>query len=144
MFSKTVGFFAPYSSTLGACIEELSPGKVRVVLGDRRKVRNHLSSIHAVAIANLGEMATGLALNTAIPQNARAILVSLRVQYLKKARGKLEAICEQTPIASNHEQDIEVRGRIMDQQRNMVAEVFATWRVGPRPEVHKKSNGSSQ
>jgi len=132
LFSLAFGWMVPYSGTIRARIRRLQPGDAVVELLDRRRVRNHLGSIHAIALANLGEMATGLALNTALPPDARAILVSLDVRYVKKARGRLTALCRCPTPQVDDDRDVEVACEIRDPSEEVVTTVRATWRVGPR------------
>jgi acyl-coenzyme A thioesterase PaaI-like protein len=123
----------PYSGTIGARILELEPGRARVAMPDRRRVRNHLRSIHAIALVNLGELTTGLALNCGMPSSQRAILVGISMDYSKKARGTItaEARCRR-PV---HDQDgeIEVISQLRDTVGDVVATARARWRVGPTP-----------
>ena len=91
IFSKILGWKIPYTGGLGATIVTLEPGHVKVQLRERRSVRNHLQSIHAIALANLGELTTGLALVGALPESIRGILVGLNVSYTKKARGTIDS-----------------------------------------------------
>jgi len=131
LLSRLIGRFIPYTGSLGAVVETLERGYTKLRLEDRRAVRNHLGSIHAVALANLGEFATGSAVITAIPSDARAILKSLRADYLKKARGTLTAEARVEPIESSERREVPVRGEIKDAAGVVVATVDAVWVVGP-------------
>ena len=131
MFSLALGLIAPYSGTIGARVEDLRPGYARVSVRDRRKLRNHLRSIHAVALLNLGEIATGLAVLSTISTNRRGILVDIHADYLKKARGKLTAVAEfelPDPLLDNT--SCEVEAHLKDQDGDTVTRVRATWLIG--------------
>jgi len=131
LFSRLLGSYVPYTGTLGARIEVLAPGHCVVRLRDHRKVRNHLRSVHAMALANLGEMSTGLALVNGLPDNTRGILAGFHVNYLKKARGSLVAECRCAVPENNHEREIEVTCEIRDADGDVVTEAWARWLIGP-------------
>ena len=103
-----------------------------VVLRDRRKVRNHLRSVHAVALMNLAELATGLSLNYALPAAARSILTGLTIEYHKKARGTLTAEATAPVFEDAAERDLEVETVIRDAAGDVVATAKAHWLVGAR------------
>ena len=96
IFSRSVGRFAPYSGTIRPRIEEIEPGRSVVTMRDRKAVRNHLRSIHAVALTNLIELSGSLSIIGAMHPGTRMIPVRLESEFLKKARGTVtaEASCE--------------------------------------------------
>jgi acyl-coenzyme A thioesterase PaaI-like protein len=110
---------------------EIRPGYARVSISDRRRLRNHLRSIHAIALINLGELATGLAVLSTISGNMRGIVLDIHADYLKKARGKLTAIAEfQLPQPLLDDTPCEVEACLQDQSGETVTRVRATWLIG--------------
>jgi acyl-coenzyme A thioesterase PaaI-like protein len=131
LFSYALGSCVPYSGTLGARVEVLEPGHCVVILRDRRGVRNHLRSVHAMALANLAELATGLALMNSLPEGARGILAGFSIDYLKKARGRLTATCHCDIPPGIDEHEYTLTGEIRSADGEVVAVARARWLVGP-------------
>jgi uncharacterized protein (TIGR00369 family) len=131
LFGIALGRLAPYTGSISPRVEELRDGYARVVMHDRRAVRNHLRSVHAIALMNLAEVTTGLALTYALPPDARAILTGLSIDYLKKARGTLTAEATLDPPESSERQEYEYESRIRDEEGDIVAIARARWLVGP-------------
>ncbi|MBC8212337.1 MAG: DUF4442 domain-containing protein [Gammaproteobacteria bacterium] len=131
LFSRMVGFFAPYSGSIGANVVSLQLGHGVVTLQERRKVSNHLHSVHAIALVNLAEMVTGLTLLNSLPDETRAILSAIQMFYHKKARGLLTASCHCVIPLDNHEQILEISADIKDEHGDVVATAVASWLIGP-------------
>jgi len=131
LFSRVLGGLAPYTGSIGARIDEIRPGYARVSLRDRRRLRNHLRSLHAIALINLGELSSGLAVLSTLPANMRAILVSIHAEYLKKARGSLVAVAEfELPPEIADDTACEVEAELRDGDGDTVTRVRATWLIG--------------
>ena len=132
LFSRILGSTIPYTGSIKARVERLEPGHAVVVLPDRRRVRNHLNSVHAIALANVAELSTGLAMISGLPPGINAILVGLNVTYEKKARGELRAECTCSVPDDNTRQEVVIDTEIKDSDGDVVTRATATWLVGPK------------
>ena len=132
LFSRVVSRLVPYTGSISPRVRTLEPGHAVVTLRDHRAIRNHLRSIHAVALINLGEFASGLAMLTSLPTGQRGIVTGLSADYTKKARGDLVAEATVPPgevIVAAADRDAEAR--ILDAAGDIVAVIHARWRISP-------------
>ncbi|WNG35059.1 DUF4442 domain-containing protein [Archangium minus] len=131
LMGQILGNLAPYTGTIRPEVLELEEGYTRVRMRDRRAVRNHLRSVHAIALMNLGEVATGVAMMSSLPEGLRGIITHLEMDYLKKARGPITAECR-APIASaNERREYDVQADLTDEAGQLVARARARWLIGP-------------
>lgn len=134
LFSLVIRAGAPYSATIGPRVVALGAGHAKVVMRDRRAVRNHLRCVHAAALMNLGELTSGLAMAYGLPPTARGIITAFDVEYLKKARGTLTAESRFEVPDASVEREHEIGCEIRDASGEVVARTRARWLIGPRPD----------
>jgi acyl-coenzyme A thioesterase PaaI-like protein len=92
LFSRVVCFRAPYFATIAPRFVALEPGRCEVEIRDRRRVHNHIGTVHAIALCNLAELSAGVMTDASLPSTMRWIPKGMSVEYLKKARGTMHAI----------------------------------------------------
>ena len=85
LFARIVCFTAPYFATIRPRFDELRPGFCQVALRKRRAVLNHIGTVHAIAMANLCELAGGMLMEVTIPTQMRWIPRGMTIEYLHKA-----------------------------------------------------------
>lgn len=132
LYSRIIGRLAPYTATIGAVVQELDDGYSRLTLADRRAVRNHLSCVHAVALANLVELTGNMALGYSLPDNARFIVAGMGLDYIKKARGTITGECRIPPIDSSAKQEYQIKVTLRDEGGDVVVEGTLRTLVGPK------------
>ena len=91
LFSKLVCFKAPYFASIAPRIEVLEPGRGVATFAHRRRVTNHIGTVHAIALCNLAEFVGGLTCDVSIPESMLWIPKGMTVAYLKKAVGTMRA-----------------------------------------------------
>lgn len=101
LFSRAVCWRAPYFASIAPRITRLEPGRCDGMLRHRRKVSNHLGTVHAIALCNLAELTAGLATEASLPATMRWIPKGMQVEYLAKAMGAMRATA--TPAAKARE-----------------------------------------
>jgi len=131
LMGQILGNLAPYTGTIRPEVVTLEEGYARVRMCDRRAVRNHLSSVHAIALMNLGEVATGVAMMSALPGDMRGIITHLEMDYLKKARGSITAECRAPVAVAGERREYDVQADLTDEAGEVVARARARWLIGP-------------
>jgi len=133
VFSRLIGRMAPYTGSVHATVTVLRAGYAEVQMQDRRAVRNHLDCVHAIALANLAELAGNVALAYSLPDDARFIVSGLSIEYLKKARGVITAVGESPIPRSAARAQFDVPVSLRDAGGEEVAKVILHSLVGPKP-----------
>ena len=126
MLSKKV----PYTGSIKPLVRELRSGYCKVEMKDHKSLRNHLNSLHAIALINLGEVASGLAVLSALPPKAKGIVTHLEIDYFKKARGAIRAESQFVlPDSTQEKIEVEVVSDLFDLAGDRVASVKARWKL---------------
>jgi acyl-coenzyme A thioesterase PaaI-like protein len=113
VFWRWIPFNRPHRFRIVA----LAPGRAQVSASLRRANRNHLGTLHACALATIGEFSAGLALLGAFsPSEYRLIMSRLEVDYTRRANTEVLA------ASTIESQDlVEIRQRLGD------GEVVTRW-----------------
>jgi len=135
MFSRAVCFKAPYFGTISPLFTVLEKGRCEAVIKDRRRLRNHLGTVHAIALCNLAELTAGVMTDASLPRGMRWIPKGMSVLYLKKAKGVLRGVA--TPdialAASDIGYDLPVSVAIFDSAGEKVFSAQISMWVSPSP-----------
>lgn len=92
LYARLICFKAPYFATIAPCFVALNHGRCEITMRDRRRVHNHIGTVHAIALCNLAELCGGMLTDASIPVPMRWIPRGMTVEYLAKAKGTMHAV----------------------------------------------------
>jgi acyl-coenzyme A thioesterase PaaI-like protein len=93
IFSRAV----PFVGTAGCTFEKVTNEEVIVSIENKRKARNHIGQLHAAAMALIAETASGFVLAMNMPGDKLNLIKSMKVEYLKRTKGKMTAVATISP-----------------------------------------------
>jgi acyl-coenzyme A thioesterase PaaI-like protein len=132
VFSTLVSQKAPYFASIHPRFVELRPHYAELVIPDRRSVRNHIGTVHAIALCNGAEAAMGMLAEVTIPSDLRWIPKGMQVSYTAKAGGDITCIAETAPDDWKPG-DVPVRVRAVRGDGTVVLEGVITIYVSAKP-----------
>jgi acyl-coenzyme A thioesterase PaaI-like protein len=96
-FSFAFAQRAPYFGSIHPRFTEIRPNHAELVIPKRRGVKNHLGTVHAIALCNGLEAAMGALAEATIPRDKRWIPKGMEVSYTAKATSDITCVAETDP-----------------------------------------------
>jgi len=134
VFSVLFAQKAPYFASIRPRFLTIEPHHVELLIPKRRRVHNHLGTVHAIALCNGLEAAMGALAEVTIPADKRWIPKGMEVSYTAKATGDVTCIAETDPeqwTGDDPDLPVRVRGELADGTR-VIEGVIRLW-VTSRP-----------
>lgn len=144
-FSCLIAFFAPYTSSIHPNVISLTKESCVTEITDYPWLRNPFKSIHAIALANLGELCSGLVMMTQLQymKEWKGIPTEINTVYYSKGVGTVVgtsvvdlSILHSTKLSKI---DIEVETSVHSKKDNkLICKTTVKWTMGRKD--GKKSN----
>ncbi|MGB5811610.1 MAG: DUF4442 domain-containing protein [Polyangiales bacterium] len=135
--SFALGQTVKFVGTAGLSVDELTAERAIVSVKNRRKVQNHIGSVHACAMALIAETATGFVVGMNLPDTAVPVIKSLKIDYVKRATGAMRAEATLTEeqrrrIMTDPKGDVLVHCRVTDETGIEPIQCEMTWAWTPK------------
>ena len=138
VFSLLFAQKAPYFATIRPRFTVIEPNRAELVIPKRRRVHNHLGTVHAIALCNGLVAAMGALAEATVPADKRWIPKGMEVAYTAKATSDITCVAEtsaeqwtsDTLLDSGADLPVRVRG-VRDDGTVVVEGVIRLW-VTPR------------
>lgn len=133
LFSRVVCHRAPYFASIKPRFLHLGDGRIEVSMRKRRRVTNHIGTVHAIAMANLCEVAAGTMIEALLDPAMRWIPKGMHIRYLAKAATDVTARASMPEIVPGQAQDAIIAVSVLDRQGVEVVAADITMYVTQRP-----------
>ncbi|MFC7492702.1 MULTISPECIES: hotdog fold domain-containing protein [unclassified Nocardioides] len=117
VFSFLFARKAPYFATVRPRFVSIEPNRAELVIPKRRRVHNHLRTVHAIALCNGLEAAMGALAEATVPPGKRWIPKGMDVSYTAKATGDVTCVAETDAeqwSGDDPDLPVRVRGELAD------------------------------
>ena len=122
LFAQAVCRRAPYFATVRPRILSLQPNYCEALTRKRRRVQNHIGTVHVIAISNGLELAMGVMAEASIPRHLRWIPKGMTLRYTAKADSDVRVIAELPDGAWEQGPDVPVPVRALRADGTVVVE----------------------
>lgn len=96
--STFFGQMVPFTGTTGIRVEVLEPGRCIISLANKRRVQNHIGSVHAVASLLIAESATGFLVGLNLPDSRVPVIKTINGEFVKRAaKGEMRVVAHLSP-----------------------------------------------
>lgn len=126
-----------YAGTSGTVVEKLTADTCIVVINNRKRVQNHIGSVHAVACALIAESATGYLVGMNVPNGRVPVIKTMHIDYTRRAKGNMRAKARLEPaqieaMRTQEKGEAVVAVTITDGEGNEPLEATMTWAWTPK------------
>ncbi len=132
LFTRIICFRAPYFASIAPRFEKLAPWQAQVFVKKRRRVTNHINTVHAIAMANACELAAGVLMEASLPADLRWIPRGMNIEYQRKASGSIRVNAECDPVAPGTTTDAQVRCVVRDDNNEIVVQATIAMYCSPK------------
>jgi acyl-coenzyme A thioesterase PaaI-like protein len=94
VFSFAFSRKAPYFASIRPRFTVIEPDRAELVIPKRRRVHNHLGTVHAIALCNGLEAAMGALAEATVPGDKRWIPKGMDISYTAKATSDITCTAE--------------------------------------------------
>ncbi|WP_251357953.1 DUF4442 domain-containing protein [Kangiella sp. TOML190] len=106
-------------------------------LDNRKKVQNHIGTVHAAGMALVAETATGMVVGMNVPDDKIPVIKSMNINYVKRAVGALTAKAHLTDeqienILNTEKGEVEVAVTVTDEEGKEPIGAQMVWAWTPK------------